>query len=82
MKFDKLKSGTPVSNTTKSDLDLFTLVKTLWSFENGVKAKETRNNNANSVFILINRLISQGFQSGLIGPGGPGGPGVPGGQGG
>ena len=44
-------------------------------------------NNANSAFILINRLISQGFQSGSIGPGGPGGPyrsygpGVPDGQG-
>ena len=34
-------------------------------------------NNANSAFILINRLISQGFQSGSIGPGGPGGPGNP-----
>ena len=44
-------------------------------------------NNANSAFILINRLISQGFQSVLIGPGGPGdrdgpdGPGGPGGPG-
>ena len=36
-------------------------------------------------FILINRLISQGFQSGSIGPGCPGGPDGPschGGQGG
>ena len=31
-------------------------------------------NNANSAFILINRLITLGFQSGSIGPGGPGGP--------
>ena len=37
---------------------------------------------------MINRLISRGFQSGLIsiggpgGPSGPGGPGVPDGQGG
>ena len=30
-------------------------------------------NNTNSAFILINRLISRGFQSGSIGPGGPGG---------
>ena len=34
-------------------------------------------NNANSAFILINRMTSQGFQSGQIGPGGPGGPGGP-----
>ena len=34
-------------------------------------------NNANSAFILINCWISQGFQSGSIGPGGPGGPGGP-----
>ena len=33
--------------------------------------------NANSAFILINRLISLGFQSGSIGPGGPGGPSGP-----
>ena len=39
-------------------------------------------NNANSAFILINRLISRGFQSGSIGPGGPGGPGSPDGPGG
>ena len=30
-------------------------------------------NNANSAFILINRLISRDCQSGSIGPGGPGG---------
>ena len=30
-------------------------------------------NNTNSAFILINRLISRGFQSGSIGPGGQGG---------
>ena len=34
-----------------------------------------------SAFILINRLIIPGFQSGSIGPGSPGGPGGPGGQG-
>ena len=39
-------------------------------------------NNTNSAFILINRLISRGFQSGSIGPGGPGGPDSPGGPGG
>ena len=39
-------------------------------------------NNANSAFILINLLISQGFQSGSIGPGGPGSPGGPSGPGG
>ena len=38
-------------------------------------------NNANSASILINPLISRGFQSGSIGPGGPGSPGGPGGQG-
>ena len=40
-------------------------------------------NNTNSTFILINRLISRGFQSGSIGPGGLSGPGrlgVPDGQ--
>ena len=51
-------------------------------------SQQVQVNNANSAFILINRLISQGFQSGSIGPGGPGGPyrsygpGVPVGQGG
>ena len=50
--------------------------------------KQDQENNANSAFILINCLISQGLQSGLIGPGvpgvpgGPGGPGSPGGLGG
>ena len=50
--------------------------------------KQDQVNNANSAFILINCWISQGFQSGSIGPGGPGGPdslgcpGVPDGQGG
>ena len=39
-------------------------------------------NNPNSAFILINRLISRGFQSGWIGPSGPGGPGGPWGPGG
>ena len=43
--------------------------------------KQDKVNNANSAFILINCLISQGFQSGSIGPGGPGGPGVPDGSG-
>ena len=38
------------------------------------KHKQDQVNNANSAFILINRLISLGFQSGSIGPGGPGGP--------
>ena len=37
------------------------------------KHKQDQENNANSAFILINRLISLGFQSGSIGPGGPGG---------
>ena len=40
--------------------------------------KQDQVNNVNSAFILRNRLISRGFQIGLIGPGGPGGPGVPG----
>ena len=40
--------------------------------------KQDEVNNVNSAFILRNRLISRGFQIGLIGPGGPGGPGVPG----
>ena len=50
-------------------------------------SQQVQVNNANSAFFLINRLISQGFQSGSIGPGGPGGPyrsygpGVPDGQG-
>ena len=44
--------------------------------------KQDQVNNADFGFILINRLISQSFYGGLIGPGGPGGPGVPGGQGG
>ena len=39
-------------------------------------------NNVNSAFILINLLISQGCQSGLIGQGGPGGPDGPSGPGG
>ena len=43
--------------------------------------KQDQVNNANSAFILINRLISRGFQSGSIGPGGPGGPGCPDGPG-
>ena len=44
--------------------------------------KQDQVNNANSAFILINCLISRGFQSGLIGLGGPCGPGGPGGPGG
>ena len=44
--------------------------------------KQDQVNNANSEFILINHLISRGFQSGLIGPGGPSGPGGLGGPGG
>ena len=43
------------------------------------KHKQDQVNNANSAFILINRWISLGFQSGLIGPGGLGGPIGPGG---
>ena len=43
--------------------------------------KQDQENNANSAFILINCLISQGLQSGLIGPGVPGVPGGPGGPG-
>ena len=47
--------------------------------------KQDQVNNANSAFILINCLVSQGLKSSLIGPGGPGdlggqgGPGSPGG---
>ena len=37
--------------------------------------KQDQVNNANSAFILINHLISQGFQSVSIGRGGPGSPG-------
>ena len=44
--------------------------------------KQDQVNNANSAFILINLLISQGCQNGLIGQGGLGGPGGQGGQGG
>ena len=43
--------------------------------------KQDQVNNANSEFILINHLISRGFQSGSIGPGGPDGPGCPDGPG-
>ena len=42
-------------------------------------SKQDQINSANSAFILINCFISQGFQSGLIGPGVPGVPGGPGG---
>ena len=35
-------------------------------------SKQDQINNVNSAFILINSLISLGFQSGSIGPGGPG----------
>ena len=45
-------------------------------------SQQVQVNNANSAFFLINRLISQGFQSGSIGPGGPGSPGGPSGTGG
>ena len=37
--------------------------------------KQDQVHNANSAFILIDRLISLDFQNGSIGPGDPGGPG-------
>ena len=47
-----------------------------------MKVRQNQVNNANYTFILINDLISRGFQSGWIGPSGPGSPGGPGGLGG
>ena len=44
--------------------------------------KQDQVNDANTAFILISRLTSQGFQSASIGPGGPSGPGGPDGLGG
>ena len=46
------------------------------------EARQDQVNNANSAFILINCLISQGFQSDSIGLGSPGSPGGPSGPGG
>ena len=46
---------------------------------NKQRNKQDQINSANSAFILINCLISQGFQSGSIGPGNPGGLSGPGG---
>ena len=42
------------------------------------RQKQDQVNNSNPAFILINRLISRGCQSGSIGQGGPGVPGGPG----
>ena len=47
-----------------------------------VRIQQDQENNANSAFILINRLINRGFQSGSIGPGGSGDPSGPSGPGG
>ena len=59
--------------------------KTIQTFTLSPKqVKQNQVNNANSAFILINLLISQGCHSGSFGqddPGGPGGPCGPGGSG-